>query len=42
MSTKGGLDHSGIWAAWGKACLRAGCWIQARLKFAYCIDQVKE
>ncbi|XP_063235572.1 zinc finger FYVE domain-containing protein 26 isoform X2 [Bacillus rossius redtenbacheri] len=37
VSTRTGLDRGGVWAAWGKACLRAGRWGQARDKFARCL-----
>jgi zinc finger FYVE domain-containing protein 26 len=40
VSTKGGLDRNGVWAAWGKACLRAGCWDEAREKFSHCLEKV--
>jgi zinc finger FYVE domain-containing protein 26 len=40
VSTKGGLDRNGVWAAWGKACLRAGCWDEARDKFSHCLEKV--
>lgn len=38
MSTKCGLDRSGVWASWGKVCLAAGCWDEARSKFAHCLE----
>ncbi|XP_066995944.2 uncharacterized protein Sptz [Anabrus simplex] len=37
VSTKSGLDRAGVWAAWGKACLQAGCWEEAREKFSHCL-----
>ncbi|PNF30079.1 hypothetical protein B7P43_G04236 [Cryptotermes secundus] len=40
VSTKSGLDRNGVWAAWGKACLRAGCWDEAREKFSHCLEKV--
>lgn len=40
VSTKSGLERTGVWAAWGKACLRAGCWKEAREKFSHCMEKV--
>ncbi|XP_069671907.1 uncharacterized protein Sptz isoform X2 [Periplaneta americana] len=40
VSTKSGLERIGVWAAWGKACLRAGCWDEAREKFSHCLEKV--
>lgn len=40
VSTKSGLERTGVWAAWGKACLRAGCWDEAREKFSHCLEKV--
>ncbi|XP_024936036.1 zinc finger FYVE domain-containing protein 26 homolog isoform X2 [Cephus cinctus] len=40
VSTKSGLDRQGVWAAWGKACLKVGCFEQARDKFTHCLDKV--
>ncbi|XP_021918501.1 uncharacterized protein LOC110829239 isoform X4 [Zootermopsis nevadensis] len=40
VSTKSGLERTGVWAAWGKACLRAGCWDEARDKFSHCLEKV--
>lgn len=40
VSTKSGLERTGVWAAWGKACLRAGCWKEAREKFSHCLEKV--
>ncbi|XP_049845454.1 zinc finger FYVE domain-containing protein 26 isoform X2 [Schistocerca gregaria] len=37
VSTKCGLDCTGVWAAWGKASLRAGFWNDAREHFAHCL-----
>ncbi|XP_031436154.1 zinc finger FYVE domain-containing protein 26 isoform X2 [Clupea harengus] len=34
VSTKSGLDPSGVWHAWGMACLKAGFLSRAREKFA--------
>lgn len=33
VSTKSGLDPSGVWHAWGMALLKAGCLSAAREKF---------
>lgn len=40
VSTKAGLDTQGIWAAWGKACLKVGYFDQARDKFFHCLDKI--
>lgn len=40
VSTKSGLDTQGVWAAWGKACLKVGYFEQARDKFLHCLDKV--
>lgn len=40
VSTKAGLDTQGVWAAWGKACLKVGCFDQARDKFYHCLNKV--
>lgn len=37
VSTKCGLDCTGVWAAWGKASLRAGFWNDAREHFSHCL-----
>ncbi|GAA6082903.1 zinc finger FYVE domain-containing protein 26 isoform X2, partial [Tachysurus ichikawai] len=37
VSTKSGLDPSGVWHAWGMALLKAGCLSAAREKFARCL-----
>ncbi|KAK6638766.1 hypothetical protein RUM43_007034 [Polyplax serrata] len=37
ISTKCGLDRTGVWAAWGKVCLAAGSWEDARIKFSHCL-----
>uniref|UniRef100_S4R9W8 Zinc finger FYVE domain-containing protein 26 n=1 Tax=Petromyzon marinus TaxID=7757 RepID=S4R9W8_PETMA len=37
VSTKCGLDTSGVWSAWGMACMRAGCLSSAREKFSRCM-----
>ncbi|KAJ1528811.1 hypothetical protein ONE63_007188 [Megalurothrips usitatus] len=36
VSTKSGLEKIGVWTSWGKGCLRAGRWKEAREKFAHC------
>jgi len=38
VSTKAGLDRTGVWAAWGKACLRAGKWLEAREHLVHCLQ----
>lgn len=40
VSTKSGLDTQGVWAAWGKACLKVGYFDRAREKFSHCLDKV--
>jgi zinc finger FYVE domain-containing protein 26 len=40
VSAKSGFEQTGVWAAWGKACLRAGCWNEAREKFSHCLEKV--
>ncbi|KAL6256493.1 hypothetical protein P5V15_012606 [Pogonomyrmex californicus] len=40
VSTKAGLDTQGVWAAWGKACLKVGYLKQAREKFHHCLDKI--
>lgn len=40
VSTKAGLDTQGVWAAWGKACLKVGHLDQAREKFHHCLDKI--
>lgn len=42
VSTKCGLEKSGIFAAWGLAMLRAGDWAAAREKFSYCLQRPKD
>ena len=37
VSTKCGIDPSGVWLAWGKSCLRMGDYISAREKLAKCL-----
>nr|XP_012139168.1 PREDICTED: uncharacterized protein LOC100875153 isoform X2 [Megachile rotundata] len=41
VSTKAGLDTQGVWATWGKACLKMGYFDQARDKFFHCLDKVQ-
>lgn len=36
IATKSGLSRNSVLAAWGKACLKAGCFKQAREKFGHC------
>ncbi|XP_011502694.1 PREDICTED: zinc finger FYVE domain-containing protein 26 [Ceratosolen solmsi marchali] len=40
VSTKSGLDTQGVWAAWGKACLKVGYLDRARTKFSHCLEKV--
>jgi len=40
VSTKAGLDTQGVWAAWGKACLKVGHLEQAKEKFHHCLDKI--
>ncbi|XP_075222931.1 zinc finger FYVE-type containing 26 spastizin [Lycorma delicatula] len=42
VSTKAGLEYGSVWFAWGKACLRAGAWSEAREKFSHCSLQKKD
>ncbi|XP_014614411.1 PREDICTED: uncharacterized protein LOC106792487 [Polistes canadensis] len=42
VSTKSGLDTQGVWAAWGKACLKIGYFEQAREKFLRCLDKIAQ
>lgn len=37
VSTKCGLDTSGVWAAWGMACLQCADYAGAREKFNRCL-----
>ncbi|KAG6461690.1 hypothetical protein O3G_MSEX012782 [Manduca sexta] len=39
IATKSGLPRNSVLAAWGKACLKAGCFKQAREKFALCFKK---
>ena len=41
ISTKAGLDTQGVWASWGKACLKMGYFDQAREKFFHCLDKIQ-
>lgn len=36
IATKSGLPRNSVLAAWGKACLKAGCFKEARKKFSHC------
>lgn len=42
VSAKVGLDYGSVWSAWGKACLKAGAWNEAREKFIQCNLQRKD
>ena len=37
VSTKCGIDPTGVWMAWGMAALRAGDYTTARDKFSHCL-----
>ncbi|KAJ8925266.1 hypothetical protein NQ315_009094 [Exocentrus adspersus] len=39
VSTKTGLDVTGVFAAWGKSCLKAGSLVLAREKFQKCFEK---
>ncbi|XP_023016666.2 zinc finger FYVE-type containing 26 spastizin isoform X1 [Leptinotarsa decemlineata] len=39
VSTKAGLDNTGVFAVWGKSCLKAGSLSLAREKFQRCLDK---
>ncbi|CAK9808723.1 Zinc finger FYVE domain-containing protein 26 [Anthophora plagiata] len=41
VSTKAGLDTQGVWAAWGKICLKMGYFDKARDKFFHCLDKMQ-
>jgi hypothetical protein len=41
VSTKCGIDPSGVWAAWGVGCLQAGNYQEAREKFNRCLKVSK-
>ncbi|VVD06035.1 unnamed protein product [Leptidea sinapis] len=36
IATKSGIPRTSVLAAWGKTCLKAGCYREARRKFALC------
>ncbi|XP_052894153.1 zinc finger FYVE domain-containing protein 26 homolog [Anopheles moucheti] len=40
LSLKCGFSLTGVMAAWGMACLRAGCYETAREKFSHCLPRV--
>uniref|UniRef100_A0A182RQD1 FYVE-type domain-containing protein n=1 Tax=Anopheles funestus TaxID=62324 RepID=A0A182RQD1_ANOFN len=40
LSLKCGFSLNGVMAAWGMACLRAGCYDTAREKFSHCLPRV--
>ncbi|XP_036363256.1 zinc finger FYVE domain-containing protein 26-like [Octopus sinensis] len=42
VSTKCGLDATGVWAAWGRACLRFRNYPLAREKFARCLKPPRD
>jgi zinc finger FYVE domain-containing protein 26 len=42
FSLKCGFSKTGVLAAWGISCLKAGMFETAREKFAYCLTRVKE
>jgi len=37
VSTKCGLDPSGVWGAWGLTCIKQGDYAGAREKFGRCL-----
>ncbi|CAG9766398.1 unnamed protein product [Ceutorhynchus assimilis] len=39
VSTKAGIDKSGVFVAWGISCLKAGSLVSAREKFSKCLDK---
>ncbi|KAG5879116.1 hypothetical protein JTB14_031663 [Gonioctena quinquepunctata] len=39
VSTKAGLDNTGVFAVWGKSCIKAGSLSLAREKFQRCLDK---
>ncbi|KAK4885167.1 hypothetical protein RN001_001438 [Aquatica leii] len=39
VSTKAGLDNTGVFAAWGKSYLKAGSLLKAREKFQRCFEK---
>ncbi|XP_058066985.1 zinc finger FYVE domain-containing protein 26 homolog [Anopheles bellator] len=40
LSLKCGFSVSGVLAAWGMTCLRAGCYETAREKFSHCLPRI--
>lgn len=42
VSTKCGLDPTGVWAAWGRACLKFRNYSLAREKFAHCLKPPRD
>uniref|UniRef100_A0A2M4A387 Putative zinc finger fyve domain-containing protein 26 n=1 Tax=Anopheles triannulatus TaxID=58253 RepID=A0A2M4A387_9DIPT len=40
LSLKCGFSVSGVLAAWGMTCLRAGCYETAREKFSHCLQRI--
>nr|XP_040222466.2 zinc finger FYVE domain-containing protein 26 homolog [Anopheles coluzzii] len=40
LSLKCGFSLNGVMAAWGMACLRAGCYETAREKFSHCLPRI--
>ncbi|XP_053395117.1 zinc finger FYVE domain-containing protein 26-like [Mercenaria mercenaria] len=42
VSTKCGLDPTGVWVAWGMTCLQSGDFTGAREKFSKCLKPVKD
>ncbi|XP_038114436.1 zinc finger FYVE domain-containing protein 26 homolog [Culex quinquefasciatus] len=40
LSTKCGFATSGVMAAWGNTCLRAGCYETAREKLSHCLQRM--
>ncbi|XP_060519103.1 zinc finger FYVE domain-containing protein 26 homolog [Cylas formicarius] len=39
VSTKAGLETTGVFVAWGKSCMKAGSLLLAREKFGKCLDK---
>ena len=37
VCTKCGVESTGVWLAWGRACLQCGDFAGARDKFAHCL-----
>lgn len=42
VSTKCGLDPTGVWAAWGMACLHSGDYSAGREKFTRCLKVYRD